>query len=174
MKIDIKYNDREDEFIADLSLEMRLKRYINKNFYPAYVISRLAPIYLVGGAIRDLINAREPKDLDFVVLGNDNIEWVLEVLNKFSIKYEFNRFGGFKFVYEGKSIDLWTTKDLFSAMQYNVDGLFFDLKSNSLVSFTFNDFCENGLKLVNEENNIVKGRELKLVKFETDFRKFDI
>ena len=67
MNIPIKYNDTLDEFTYDLSLQMRLENYINKHFYPAYIISSLAPIYLLGGSIRDLILARKPKDLDFIV-----------------------------------------------------------------------------------------------------------
>ena len=51
-------------------------------------------------------------------------------------------------------------------MQYNVDGLYFDLRTNSLLSLTFDDFYKNGLKLINPENNIENGREKKLTKFE--------
>jgi len=79
MRIDIKYNEKEDEFTDDLSLRMRLERYIKGHFYPAYTISVLAPIYLLGGAIRDLIYAQKPKDMDFVVLGKEHLKWVLEV-----------------------------------------------------------------------------------------------
>ena len=92
MNINIKYNDNQ-ELICDLSLQMRLKNYINNHFYPAYVISELAPIYLVGGSIRDLINATKPKDLDFVILGKDHLDWVLTVLNAYKIKFTLNKFG---------------------------------------------------------------------------------
>jgi len=61
MKIKIEYNEELDEFTYDLSLEGRLKNYITKHFYPAYAISMLSPIYLVGGAIRDLIYATPQK-----------------------------------------------------------------------------------------------------------------
>ena len=169
MEIHLEYNKQEDEFSLDLSLEGRLKNYIKKNFYPAYAIAQLAPVYLVGGAIRDLMYAKRPKDLDFVVLGRENLEWVRMVMEKFGICYEFNRFGGFKFNYNGLAIDLWLSDDLFSAMQYNVDGLFFDLRNNSLLSLTFDDFIQNGIRLVNSENNIEKGRELKLRIFEKKF-----
>ena len=50
-------------------------------------------------------------------------------------------------------------------MQYNVDGLYFDLQTNSLLSLTFDDFNRNGLKLINSENNIENGRERKLTRF---------
>lgn len=169
MNIDIKYNDNFKEFTLDLTLTERLKNYISNHFYPAYTIAYLAPIYLVGGSIRDLIYARKPKDLDFIVLGKEQLDWVLIVLKRFNINYNLNRFGGYKFVYDGTNIDLWVAEDLFSSMQYNVDGLYFDLRTNSLLSLTFDDFNKNGLKLVNPENNIEKGREKKLIRFEKQY-----
>lgn len=169
MKIKIEYNDELDEFTYDLSLEGRLKKYITKHFYPAYAISVLAPIYLVGGAIRDLTYATHPKDMDFIVLGKEQQDWVLDILESYNIKYTLNKFGGYKINYNNKKIDLWIAEDLFSSMQYNVDGLYFNLNTNSLLSLTFNDFQKNGLKLVNKENNIKNGREKKLKKFETKY-----
>ena len=167
----ITYNDDNLEFNNDLSLEGRLKNYISNHFYPAYTISMLAPVYLVGGAIRDLMFAKTPKDLDFVVLGKDNLDWVLEVFQKFGISYTLNSFGGFKFEYDGTCVDLWLADDLFSSIQYNVDGLFFELGKNRLLSLTFSDFVDSGLRVVNHENNIEKGREGKLIQFEKEYIK---
>ena len=170
MTISIKYNDTIDEFTNDLTLQMRLENYIRNHFYPAYTISMLCPIYLLGGAIRDLIYAEKPKDLDFVVLGKENIDFVLQIFARFNIKYCFNRFGGFRFYYDNTKIDLWLSDDLYASIQYNVDGLFFDLKNNSLLSLTFEDYLNNGLKLVNNQNNIEKNREKKLIKFDQKFK----
>jgi len=169
MNIPIKYNDNVDEFTFDLSLQMRLENYINKHFYPAYTISKLAPIYLVGGSIRDLIYAKKPKDLDFVVLGLEHLDWVLDVLKAYNISYTLNRFGGYKFNYNDTVVDLWLAEDLFSSLQYNVDGLYFDLRSNSLLPVTFDDFIKNGLKEVNKDNNLENNRLKKLVKFEHQY-----
>lgn len=169
MVIDIKYNEIEDQFANDLTLEMRLSKYINNHFYPAYTISSLAPIYLLGGSIRDLILAKEPNDLDFIVLGKEHLDWVLKVLKKYNIEYKLNKLGGYKFNYEGTKIDLWFNDDLFSAIQYNVDGLFFDLRTNSLLSLTFDDFINNGLREVNQNNNIENGREKKLIIFQKEY-----
>ena len=169
MKQTTNYNNESDEFTLDLSLEMRLEKYIKKHFYPAYTIATLAQIYLIGGSIRDLMYKKKPKDMDFVVLGNKQLNWILEVLKGYNIKYDLNKFGGYKFTYNDTIIDLWTTEDLFSSIQYNVDGLLFNLNTNSLISLTFNDFKNNGLKLVNEENNIENGREEKLITFENKY-----
>lgn len=166
MNIDIKYNEYLDEFTYDLSLAMRLENYINNHFYPAYTIAKLAPIYLVGGSIRCLICAEKPKDMDFIVLGKEHLDWVLKVFKAYNIDFKLNRFGGYKFIYGDTEVDLWLAEDLFSSMQYNVDGLYFDLRTNSLLSLTFDDFHKSGLKLINPENNIENGREKKLTKFE--------
>ena len=169
MYIDIKYNKNIDEFTNDLTLQMRLENYIKHHFYPAYTISTLSPIYLVGGTIRDLIYAKKPKDLDFVVIGKEHKDWILEIFNHFNINYSFNKLGGYKFNYKGINIDLWLSDDLFSAIQYNVDGLLFNLNTNTLLSLTFDDFINNGLKLINYENNIENGREKKLIRFQNQF-----
>lgn len=169
MNLEIKYNDNDDEFMQDIDFKMRIKRYIENHFYPAFTISRLSKIYLLGGGIRDLLVAKIPKDLDFVVLGSDE-EWINEVFRIYKIHADRNRLGGFKFEYNGTKIDLWLSEDLFSAIQYNIDGLLYDIKNNSLISLTFADFLKNGLRMVNPNNNIKKGREEKLLKYEKEYR----
>ena len=149
-------------------LQSRKER-INKHFYLAYTVSRLVSIYLVGGLIRDLIYAKKPKDMDFVVLGIEHLEWFLQVLKAYNIIYSLNRLGGYKFNYNDTVVDLWLAEDLLSSEQYNVDGLYFDLRTNSNISVTFDDFIKNGLKEVNKENNIENDRLKKLVKFEEKF-----
>ncbi len=48
MSIQITYNEKIDQFTNDITLESRLKRYINNNFYPIFIISTLAKVYLFG------------------------------------------------------------------------------------------------------------------------------
>ena len=98
------------------------------------------------------------------------IIWINEVFRIYKIYPNKNRFGGFKFEYNGTKIDLWLSEDLFSAIQYNIDGLLYDVKNNSLISLTFDDFLKNGLRLINPNNNIEKGREQKLLKYESEYK----
>lgn len=100
------------------------------------------------------------------MVGKEQLDWVLKVFKTFNIEFILNRFGGYKFIYDDIEIDLWLADDLFSSMQYNVDGLYFDLRTNSILSLTFEDFNKNGLKLINPNNNIENGRERKLKEFE--------
>ena len=46
-----------------------------------------------------------------------------------------------------------------------------ELEAFTLISFTFDDFLKNGLKLVNSSNNISNGREKKLIKFLDEYLK---
>lgn len=63
-------------------------------------------------------------------MGRDNIDFINLLFEKLNIKYTYNKLGGFKFNYNNTEVDLWLTDDLLSAIQYNVDGLFFNLKDN--------------------------------------------
>lgn len=58
---------------------------------------------------------------------------------------------------------------MFANNALNVDDFFFYLNDNNLISFSFDDFVKNGLKLINPDNNIEKGREKKLIQFEKDY-----
>lgn len=65
----------------------------------------------------------------------------------------------------GIEIDLWKTLDLFSTMEYNVDGLFYDIHNHQLLSFSYNDFTQNGLRKINPDNNLENNRVKKLQKY---------
>ena len=58
---------------------------------------------------------------------------------------------------------------MFANNALNDDDFFFYLNDNNLISFSFDDFVKNGLKLINPDNNIEKGREKKLIQFEKDY-----
>lgn len=59
-------------------------------------------------------------------MGRDNIDFINLLFEKLNIKYTCNKLGDFKFNYNNNEVDLWLTDDLLSAIQYNVDGLFFN------------------------------------------------
>lgn len=170
MKINIEYNDNIDIFSKDVTFEQRLKKYVLDKCPLANAFSNYVPVFLLGGAIRDLMYAKEPKDLDFMILDSRFEDLIPKALERLNIEYKFNRFGGYKFVSNGIEVDLWANDDMFSAIEYNVDGLFFDLGKNELVSLTFDDFIKNGLIKVNDNNNIDVERVEKLKQFEKKFR----
>ena len=49
-------------------LENRIDMFINEKFNIIYTISYIYQTYLIGGAIRDLMLDKEPRDLDFVFI----------------------------------------------------------------------------------------------------------
>ena len=48
-----------------------VEEYIKNHFSFVYSIALICPIYLIGGALKDIENDRIPKDLDFVWLCNN-------------------------------------------------------------------------------------------------------
>ena len=58
---------------------------------------------------------------------------------------------GYKINYNGMMIDLWKTTDLYTSVEYNIDGLFYDVANSQLIPFGYFDALENGLRKVNEK-----------------------
>lgn len=159
------------EMVDNYTYINNIKKYIKDIFPIAIYISRLCPVYLMGGSLRDIKLGNIPKNLDFVCLDNDNI--IEAYIKKFNLEYKLNSFGGYKIKFNGMSIDLWKTSDLYSAIEYNIDGLFYDVKENRLLSFGYFDSISDGIKVINEKNNTtnkVRARERK-IKLENYYRK---
>lgn len=148
-----------------------VEEYIKNHFSFVYSIALICPIYLMGGALKDIENDRIPKDLDFVCLCNNANEvnqLILDYINKFHLEYKINRLGDFKITVNDTTIDIWTTNDLLKAIQYNLDGLFFDVRSSSYIPFGYYDALENGLREINPNNNLKdkkENRKIKLYKY---------
>ena len=145
----------------------KIKKYIKKNFPIAIKISKISPIYLIGGTLRDIESSRKPKDLDFVVLDDTN-QIVKSVISKYNLKFEINKLGGYKIFYNDIIVDLWSTNDLLKSIEYNIEGLFYDVKNDLLIPFGYYDAIENGLRQINPNNNILNDEKKhnRKVKFE--------
>lgn len=66
--------------------------------------------YLIGGAIRDAIEDRSPRDLDIMIVNND--KGVIErMISKYKIPYKRNTFNGYKLFLQNISIDIWLIED---------------------------------------------------------------
>lgn len=148
-----------------------IKEQINKYFSIIYNIPSTYHVFLVGGSIRSISLNEQIKDLDFVFLDSYNTvnNYILEFINNYSLNYTFNEYGGYKINYNGFMVDLWKTKDLLYAIQFNADGLFYDIHNNYLITFGIYDALENGLRELNEVGgNLHKphkeGRKAKILK----------
>ena len=107
----------------------KVRKYIIENFPLAIEISNIAPIFLIGGALRDIELLTPPKDLDFVVL-SDTDEIIKTFIEKNNLKYKINKLGGDKIYNNSVVVDRWNTNDLLKSIEYNIEGLFYDIKND--------------------------------------------
>ena len=118
-----------------------VKKMIEANFKEIYDLD-YDNIYLIGGALRECIskNTHEitSKDLDFIILDKDDSK-IKELVNNNNLNYTINSFGGYKIKKENKTIDIWNNIDLYSAIQYNLDGLFYNVKYDLLIPVGYVD-----------------------------------
>lgn len=131
----------------------KVRKYIIENFPLAIEISNIAPIFLIGGALRDIELHTPPKDLDFVVL-SDTDEIIKTFIEKNNLKYKMNKLGGYKIYNNSVVVDLCNTNDLLKSIEYNIEGLFYDIKNDYIIPFGYYDALENGLRIINPNNNI--------------------
>lgn len=101
---------------------------------------------LIGGAIRDVINDKEPRDID-LILNIDNEEIFEEIILANNIKYKKNNFNGYKLFFDNLSYDIWLLKNHYSFKEnyynknikniknttfFNYDSLMFDIRTKYL------------------------------------------
>lgn len=147
-----------------------IRKNIEKYFPIIFDIPNNYNVFLVGGSIRSISINQQIKDLDFVFLDSYNTvgDYILHFINDYSLNYTFNEYGGYKVDYNGFMVDIWKTKDLLYAVQFNADGLFYDIHNNYLITFGIYDALENGLRQLNEVGgNLHKhhkeGRKIKIL-----------
>lgn len=123
----------------------------------------LSEIYLVGGAVRNLLMNKNPKDIDIVVL-SDSDEEIISLINKYNLKYKKNSFNGYKIYYQDIEIDIWNSNDLYKCIEYNVEGLFYNIKHQLFIPFGFYQAIETKqLKKINSDNELNKKSNRKTI-----------
>lgn len=140
-------------------------------FNPIFDITD-CPVYLLGGALKNfLLNKSEiPKDLDFVLLTED-LSIISSFISNNEFKYTKNSFGGYKISFNNTIIDIWITNDLYKAIKFNTDGLFYDIQNKILLPFGCIESLETKkLEIINNKNtHPLKSREYE---HETKAEKF--
>lgn len=140
---------------------------LDHNIIDAYLHNNLeiiydnftSSIYLIGGSIKDLVLNQEVRDIDIVVLSDDDSE-IKSFIDKYNLQYQKNNFNGYKIKYGDLEIDIWNSNDLYKCIIYNYDGLFYDIKNSLFIPFGFFDAIETKelkqLKAnINEKRQIV-------------------
>mgnify|MGYP001515517692 CR=1 FL=1 len=128
----------------------KVRKYIIENFPLAIEISNIAPIFLIGGALRDIELLTPPKDLDFVVL-SDTDEIIKTFIEKNNLKYKINKLGGYKIYNNTVVVDLWNTNDLLKSIEYNIEGLFY----LSLIHISEPTICRIKLIIFYQKSDII-------------------
>lgn len=152
-----------------------IKHAVDKKFKQIYSISKIYKTYLIGGSILDILLEHEFRDLDFLFLSNNDKD-AEKFLKKFiednNFSYSMNHFNGYKINYKSTEIDLWHTDDIFNSIEYNADGILYDVENSNLISLSFNDYLKNGpIKIHHTSDNNLKS-EKRLVKLQNYYMEF--
>lgn len=143
-------------------------QFIKNNFPIIYEYKFNGIILLLGGAIRSIILNEKIKDIDFVLLTQkkDNIRGFI---NNFNLDFEKNFMGGYKIHYNDLEIDIFSVNDLFDAVHYDTDFLFYDLDNHMLISCgSLNSYKKRTIKEVNRSHSLGKSEKIrtkKLIKY---------
>lgn len=129
----------------------KISDYLKQIFPQIYNFKFSGEIYLIGGAVRDIIEDKPPKDLDLILLSdNPNIE---EFLIENRLEYRKNSFDGYKILFKNITIDMWAVNDILKAIQYNLDGLMYNVKYDIIIPFGYIDGMEKKRLIVLNSNN---------------------
>lgn len=129
-----------------------IKKCILDYFDIIYSFEKIDSVYLIGGAIRDIFLNNNFKDLDFVCTCDE--KYIIDFINNNNLKYKKNSFGGYKISYLDIEIDMWSEVDLFNSIEYNLDGIVYNIGRDEFIYFGFYDAIENGLKKINFNRNL--------------------
>lgn len=137
--------------------------------FMSYLEDEKVECILIGGAIRDAMSGRKPRDIDIIVdLQNTNCLEKLFVGEH--INYTKNNFGGYKLCFRNSIFDIWQLKNHYSFKQkiypikiknlkettfLNYDSLIYNMKKKYLeVSYYDRCVSEKIIDLVGNQNVI--------------------
>lgn len=101
---------------------------------------------LIGGAIRDVINNKQPRDID-LILNIDNEKVFEKIIYENKIIYKKNNFNGYKLFFDNICYDIWLLNNHYSFKEsyykkniknikdttfFNYDSLMFDVREQYL------------------------------------------
>ena len=119
--------------MLDRSAAERIDELIKEKFNIIYEYDFDGLVLLYGGANRDNLIGKEVKDLDFVILTQGKCQ-IDDFVRKFKLRYVRNAFGGYKIIYNGTEIDMFSTDDVFKAVLYDIDMFFYDIHLHSFIT----------------------------------------
>jgi hypothetical protein len=130
-----------------------LKSYTNiRTFFS--ILEKYGDLIIIGGALRDIHENKEPRDIDIILKENINFDW--QELNTFN--FVKNRFGGAKLKIDKTEIDFWLLKDnwanknnfiknsvkeLRKGTFFNIDSLIFNYSNNEMYIDVYEECLKN-------------------------------
>lgn len=125
-----------ETYLETLKQEVEVRTLLN-------VLCEIGTPYVIGGAVRDILTGKQPKDVDIMLESN-----ILDLTSYVEhIPHIKNRFGGFKLLFHSIEIDLWLMQDHYPFKQhwytpsienfiytpiFNIDAIYYNMKNNTL------------------------------------------
>lgn len=140
------------DYFKFIDNKSKIKQVLNQLIPEIYDFEFNGDLYLIGGAIKNILMGENFKDIDIVIISNENR--IKSFINEKKLSYEVNSFGGYKIKKDTLMIDMWTTNDLYKAMEYTYDGLFYNIYSDLLIPCGFTHSIENKVQIKINTDNI--------------------
>ena len=100
------YNELKRKFKLHFALELDSNPKLKFLMYDIFVFGSA---YIVGGYLRDFLNAKPSRDIDVIVdLANDKL---LEIIQNSKVEYSVNRHKGIKIHFENVEVDMWSIEN---------------------------------------------------------------
>ncbi len=134
------------------------------NYFPEFNFLNLkGDSYIIGGFISSILFNEDINDLDIVVL-NGNYDNIKENLDLNNLTYTTNFFGGFRIKDSYREIDIYLVSNFINAYEYNIEGLFLDIKRKIFVDVTFSKALKRKSLMIVNENNRGKNEDVRCLK----------
>jgi len=119
--------------VFDKGYTNKLDNLIKEKFPIIYDYKFNGIVLLCGGALRNIFMNLSVNDLDFIVVTQNSLE-IINFIKKFNLSYRKNSFGVYKINYNNFIIDMYAACDLYDAVLYDVDMLFYDINKHQMIN----------------------------------------
>lgn len=126
-----------------IKLENVIKRKLSTDFPQILEYKFTNPTYMIGGAIKDIVLGLDYKDLDFIQLTDDKSE-ILNFINSYNFNTKKNSFGDDKIILDNITVDLFKINDLYEILEFDYDGLIYDITNSRIISIGYYNAIKNG------------------------------
>lgn len=138
-------NKKVGEVMFTKEMAEKIDKFLHDNVDIIFDFEFNGLMLLYGGAVKSLIMDVPVRDLDFVLLTQDE-DNILEFINKYNLQYYIKLGYVYKIKYNGYQVDIISKKDLYNN-EYNTDFLFYDIHRKQFIPF--------GIRQAIEKNQVI-------------------